>query len=253
MKDKIIANYVDYLVEWLHEERKLRNLDGFVFGLSGGVDSAVVSCLLAKADCLNSFAVMMPCHSDVNDLQDAQKMLDLCRLEHTTVDLSATHTTFYQTVGKDNLQGRNAQEARVIDGNVRARLRMVTLYAIAQSRNALVVGTDNQVEWQMGYFTKFGDGGVDVVPLFHLMKDDVYDMARYLGVPLSIIDKQPSGGLWEAQTDESEIGLSYAEMNRALRGEAVSEETQRIIKHWHDRSQHKRELPRIPKAFTDFH
>lgn len=252
MKAKAISHYVDHLIEWLHEEKKARNLDGFVVGLSGGVDSAVVSMLLAKADLDNSFAIMMPCHSHENDLIDAQSVLDASKLAHTTIDLSATHSTLYQTIGTENLAGRNEQESRVIDGNMRARLRMVTLYAVAQARNALVVGTDNHVEWQMGYFTKFGDGGVDVVPLFHLMKDDVYDLASYLGVPQSIIHKKPSGGLWEDQTDEGEIGLSYEEMNRALRGEEISEKSAAIIKHWHDRSEHKRHMPKVPKAFVDF-
>ncbi len=252
MCNKRMANYVDHLVEWLHEEKSARNLDGFVFGLSGGVDSAVVSFLLAKADLRNSFAVMMPCHSHESDLNDAKLVLDKCHLDHTIVDLSATHSVFYDTIGKEKLAGRSASEARVIDGNVRARLRMTTLYAIAQARNALVVGTDNQVEWQLGYFTKYGDGGVDVAPLIHLMKDEVYELARYLGVPQSIIDKKPSGGLWEAQTDEDEIGLSYDEMNRALRGERMTDKVQAIIQHWHERSRHKREMPKIPKAFSDF-
>lgn len=252
MHNQQAANYVDHLIEWLHEERKSRNLDGFVVGLSGGVDSAVVSCLLAKADVKNSFAVMMPCYSNAADLSDAKHVLDVCKLNHMIVDLSTTHAMFYQAVGNQVLQGRSDDETKIIDGNIRARLRMTTLYAIAQARNALVVGTDNQVEWQMGYFTKYGDGGVDVVPLFHLMKDEVYDLARYLGVPQSIIDKKPSGGLWEEQTDEGEIGLSYDEMNRAFRGEPVPSNVQSIITQWHDRSQHKREMPKIPKALSDF-
>lgn len=252
MKHNQYAQYVDYLIQWLHDERDARKLGGYIVGLSGGIDSAVVSFLLAKTDLANSLAVMLPCHSNVSDLEDAHLVLDACGLSGMTVDLSSTHATLFESIGSSNLQGRTELETRIIDGNMRARLRMTTLYAIAQAQNYLVVGTDNQVEWQMGYFTKFGDGGVDVAPLLHLMKDEVFELARYLGVPQPLIDKKPSGGLWEGQTDEDEIGLTYDEMNRALRGETVSAEVMSIIKQWQSRSQHKREMAKVPKPFKDF-
>lgn len=251
MKDNW-TRYVDHLIQWLHDERDARAMTGYVFGLSGGIDSAVVSFLLAKADLNNSLAVMLPCHSHPNDLKDAHIVADASNMPNITVDLSDTHRTLYDAIGASRLQGQTKTETLVIDGNMRARLRMATLYAIAQANQALVVGTDNQVEWQMGYFTKYGDGGVDIVPLIHLMKDEVFDLARHLGVPSAIIHKAPSGGLWEDQTDEGEIGISYDEMNRALRGEFVSDHVQKVVKHWQSRSVHKRELPHAPKPLSEF-
>ena len=144
-----------------------------------------------------------------------------------------------------------AERQQVIAGNVQARLRMTALYAYAQSHQALVVGTDNAAEWLTGYFTKFGDGGVDVAPLLRLRKEQVYALAELLGVPQAVCDKAPSAGLWQGQTDEAEMGVRYTEIDAFLRGESISDTARRQIDFWHQRSHHKRRMPAVPDAMDE--
>lgn len=129
-----------------------------------------------------------------------------------------------------------------------ARLRMIALFTTAQSHRSIVLGTDNAAEWLTGYFTKFGDGAADVLPLAGLRKEQVFELGRYLGVPQSVLEKKPSAGLWAGQTDEAEMGVTYAEIDAYLRGETVNPQALQQIRFWHNRSHHKRMLPPKPKS-----
>ena len=135
----------------------------------------------------------------------------------------------------------------VIKGNAQARLRMMYLYTYAQQNECIVIGTDNACEWYMGYFTKFGDGAADILPLVNLKKSQVFELGKYLNVPMNILNKAPSAGLWQGQTDEDEMGVTYKEIDAFLDGEEVSEKSKERISFWHNRSQHKRIGALVPK------
>lgn len=239
--------YIIELEAWLEAELQYRNADNFIFGVSGGVDSAVIAFLLKRKFKERAIGVMMPAHSHPDDLADAKLVMEAAGIPYHIVDLTSTHDALMAAIGDDYNHTGDLAKDRVIGGNNSARLRMTTLYTIAQTRNGVVVGTDNAVEWYTGYFTKFGDGGVDIAPLIHLDKDEIFEMARMLGVPQSIIDKKPSAGLWEAQTDEDEMGVTYNALNRHLKGESVTPAELERIQYWHERSHHKRAMPRFPK------
>lgn len=243
---EVLEQYIVTLETWLEAELLYRRADNFIFGVSGGVDSAVIAFLLARKFKDRAIGVMMPSHSHPNDLNDAKLVMEAAGLSYHIVDLTTTHDTLMAAIGDEYNHTGDITKDRVIFGNNSARLRMTTLYTLAQTRNGVVVGTDNAVEWYTGYFTKFGDGGVDIAPLIHLDKDEVFALAKMLGVPQSIIDKKPSAGLWEAQTDEDEMGVTYDALNRHLRGEKVTDAELERIHYWHDRSHHKRAMPRFP-------
>jgi len=222
---------------------------GVVVGLSGGVDSAVVARVAQMAMGDAVLAVIMPAHSDPQDEQDARLAAERFKLPVVAVDLSATYDTLVSTVDQalENRAGNGGSAApvpRLAQANIKPRLRMATLYAIANRYNYIVAGTGNRSELAIGYFTKYGDGGVDVLPLGALVKSDVWTLARDLGVPKGIIDKAPSAGLWSGQTDEGEMGFSYGDLERYLHdGPAsvdpvVAEKIGRLSR----TSEHKRQL-----------
>ncbi len=163
-------------------------------------------------------------------------------LSSDVVDLSEPHRTIMTAFGFDNAGGA----LRASDSNLRARLRMSAIYAYANYRGYLVLGTDNAAEVHIGYFTKYGDGGVDLLPIAELHKCEVYHMARFLGVPKEIIYKAPSAGLWEGQTDEGEIGITYDAIDAYLLGESVADADRAIIERMHRQSEHKRHIPPHP-------
>ncbi|RWZ59955.1 NAD(+) synthase [Halobacillus fulvus] len=239
---------VEQIVEWLREKAEEANVNGLLVGVSGGIDSAVVANLIKRAFPEQSLGVIMPCKSQSSDQAHAQKVIEGCGISSVVVDLTETHNVMFGTI-KDQLKQATVfdeNQEKLADANLRARLRMSTLYTIATNHKYLVVGTDNAAEWYTGYFTKFGDGGVDLVPLANLTKGEVREMAEYLGVPDEIVNKQPSAGLWEGQTDENEMGTSYEMIDRHLKGEEIPEKDREIIEAMHRRSAHKRQLPPAP-------
>ena len=215
---------------------------GIVFGNSGGKDSALVAALCSFAT-KNLLGVIMPCASKRNfgeDKEDGLAVAAKYGVETMIVDLTETRESLLQAVG-DPLT-KNAALA-----NIAPRLRMTTLYAIGAEKGYLVAGTGNKSERYMGYFTKWGDGACDFNPIADLAATEVFDFLRYLGAPDHVVTKAPSAGLFEGQTDEKEMGVTYAEIDAYLRGETVSDEAKAIIERYHRASLHKMVLPPVYK------
>lgn len=236
---------VQNIVTWLRDQVEQANAKGLVVGVSGGLDSAVVAFLIKQAFPDDSLGVIMPIKSNEQDVKDAYTVVKRCDLTYATADLTEAHESCLQTV----LQSDNSYEQtgtdlkRMADANLRARIRMSTLYTYAALEGYLVVGTDNKSEWYTGYFTKYGDGGVDILPIVDYTKTEIWEMATYLGVPQEVIDKQPSADLWEGQTDEEEMGTSYDQIDAFLEGKQVPKEDEQLIQNMHKRTAHKRTIP----------
>jgi len=216
----------DNLVNWLQAEVKGAGLKGAVVGLSGGIDSAVTARLCQLAFAEEVLAVIMPCHSNAKDREDALKLAKKFRIEVVENDLSQIYDHFSANLKESGIEG-----GKMAAANIKPRLRMTALYYYAQAKNYLVVGTDNWSELKIGYFTKHGDGGIDLAPLGSLVKHEVKELAEVLEIPAEIIEKNPSAGLWDGQTDESEMGFSYQELDQyILTGEAEPEIKEKIQK-----------------------
>lgn len=236
---------VDDIVSWLKEKVEETGVKGLVVGVSGGLDSAVVAYLIEKACPSSSLGVVMPLKTNESDIQHANKVIDSSGIKGLTVDLGNTHEAMFKEIKTEIGADFNENNEQLADANLRARLRMSTLYTISTNYNYLVVGTDNASEWYTGYFTKYGDGGVDIQPIIDFTKAEVREMATYLGVPDEIINKNPSADLWEGQTDEGEMGTTYAAIDEFIEGGQVSEKDKITIEQMHNHSAHKRSP--IPK------
>ena len=193
---------------WIRGEIEGAGLSGAVLGLSGGIDSAVVSGLCARAvGAEKVLGIAMPAHSAPADIADARLIAEHWGIEYREIDLSAVFDAFLELL-PDGTQ--------LADANLKPRMRMLTLYHVANTLNRMVVGTGNRSELEVGYFTKYGDGGVDLLPIGSLLKVQVRELAREMGVPAGIIERPPSAGLWEGQTDEQELGITYEQLDAAL-------------------------------------
>jgi NAD+ synthase len=246
---------VTRIVSWLDERLAASGARGFVVGLSGGIDSAVVSrlCQLARPEA--TVGVLLPCYSDPQDETDARLVADHFGTLAVRVDLAAVYDALLEGARPmlgpllvDHQQPPDDLRARLPIANLKPRLRMATLYFVANSMNYLVVGTGNRSEIAIGYFTKYGDGGVDLLPIGHLLKSQVRALGRELGVPERVIDKAPSAGLWLGQTDEAEMGFTYDDLERCLEegphavAPAVAMKIERLAR----ASEHKRKAPPVP-------
>ena len=246
------------IAEWMKERVTSAGSDGIVVGLSGGIDSAVVIGLAAMAMPGRVAGVIMPCHSDPRDEADGRLAADHFKVPAIRVDLSHTYDRLLADLGSAVAQlPRDVHAAPPRDGadgrqtlalaNVKPRLRMTSLYYVANSLNYLVAGTGTRSELTIGYVTKYGDGGVDMLPIGRLLKSEVRAIARELGVPEPIIEKPPSAGLWAGQTDEAEMGFTYDELERYLTSGpgAVSPALALRIERLARASEHKRALPPV--------
>ncbi|MCF6466485.1 NAD(+) synthase [Clostridium sp. Cult2] len=226
------------LVEWLKNKVSEAGGSGLVFGLSGGIDSAVVAGLSKRAFPMNSLGIIMPCHSNPIDEEHGRLVADSLDLKIEIVDLSRVYDQFIDSV---NIKPTN----KLAMANVKPRLRMTTLYYFAQNYNYLVVGSSNKSEFTVGYFTKHGDSGVDLLPLASFVKADVREMARYLNIPKLIIEKPPTAGLWENQTDEDEMGFGYNILDDYIENNKGPKNVVEKIEKMNIISEHKRNFPPI--------
>ena len=231
------------LSSWIADKVKEAGCRGVVFGMSGGLDSSVVAVLSKQAIGDNVLGVLISCYSIPQDEEHALAVAEKFHIDTRKVVLDNVFDTLTSLL-PDNPVDEAA--GRLAMANLKARLRMVTWYYFANQLRYLVIGSGNRSEMAVGYSTKYGDSGVDILPLGNLVKAQVRDLAGYLGVPREIIDKPPSAGLWEGQTDEDDFGFTYEQLDSfLLTGETDTAVRQRI-ESMMARSGHKTQSPPLP-------
>jgi len=220
----LVGNKIINIKKWLENKLYETGAKGFVLGLSGGIDSAVTA-IICNLVSKKTLCLIMPCDSNPKDEEDAWLLTKKFNLSAIKVNLTNT----YDEIKKD------LNEQRVFDGvlptdlaNIKPRLRMIALYYYANKNNYLVVGCSNKTEIQIGYSTKYGDGACDILPIGSLLKKEVYEVANELNIPKEIIEKEPSAGLWEGQTDEGEIGYTYEQIDKFMEMKQKAEHKQQM-------------------------
>lgn len=236
----------EYLLEiesFLKDYLEKSHCKAYVLGLSGGVDSSLVAAIARKAvgkDKLYCYAIDID--SNKNDIEDAIKVSKELDLNLEVINLSKTYHRY--------LKDLNGKEfIRLTKSNLKVRMRMVALFAYAQEHSGLVLGTDNMDERYVGYFTKYGDGAVDLLPIVYLTKGEVRKAAELYGLSSLLANRVPSAGLFEGQTDEGEMGIKYVDLDKYLLGEKVDKSVKERIEHLHKISEHKRSEIPTPKEF----
>lgn len=221
------------ITKWIKNYARDNKISTLVVGISGGIDSSVVSALCARTG-LKTIVVQLPIRQN-RKLDNRSSLQATWLLErhpdtvtHISMDLSVLFNAFDKKLSPVCVQdnGDHTSTSELAFANSRSRLRMMTLYQIAQSHGGIVVGTGNKVEdFGVGFFTKYGDGGVDISPIGDCLKTEVWDMARELGLPQEIIDAPPTDGLWaDDRTDEDQLGMSYPDLERAMANDQLDRE-----------------------------
>ncbi len=247
-----MSTRTDRIVTWLRERAESANARGFVFGLSGGIDSAVVARLCQLATPTRVLGVLLPCYSHPQDEDDARLVASAFTIPVARVDLGPTFDALTEALhhavkGLPTHVDTVDIKQQLPEANTKPRLRMTSLYFLANSLSYLVAGTGNRSEITLGYYTKYGDGGVDVLPIGGLLKSEVRALGRELGVPERVIEKPPTAGLWVGQTDEAEMGFSYDALEKYLAEgpKAVPDNVAERIERLKKASDHKRAMPPV--------
>ena len=250
---------IRHIVKWIKQYATKNKISTLVVGISGGIDSSVVSALCAETG-LDTIVVQMPIRQnrklDNRSSMQAGWLLERYKnVTHMSMDLTPVYSAFENKVGPFCSPEQEPNESEQLAfANSRARLRMMTLYQIAQSHGGIVVGTGNRVEdFGVGFFTKYGDGGVDISPIGDCMKTAVWDMGREFGLPQEIIDAEPTDGLWtDGRTDEDQLGMTYPELELAMQqaetnsGVDSAQEKKNLKKYREIRSRNLHKMEPIP-------
>lgn len=239
MNNKKLIKIKNDIVQWLKQEVRAANAKGVIFGLSGGIDSAVVAALSKEAFGKNALGVMMPIESDPDDEIDARLVAEHLHLEIQLVDLTSTFLEMMKVNPSINHE--------LAISNVKPRLRMTELYLLGQAKGYLVLGATNLSEFTIGYFTKHGDTGSDLMPIVDLTKKEVYELAEYYKIPERIINKPPSAGLIKNQVDEEEFGFSYDVLDKYIEYNTGDPKIIEKIENMKNKSQHKKKFTKLFK------
>lgn len=245
------------VIDFIQKEVKKAGLSGAVVGISGGIDSALTATLTVKAlGAEKVLGIHMPESglTSAADTKDAKILSDWLGIEFLNIDISGIAQAFMAATPDSEFFDR------ISKGNMKARIRMSLLYLYANQLNRMVMGTGNKTELLLGYYTKYGDGGVDTEPIGGLYKTEVWELSRKLGIPDSIINKKPTAGLWAGQTDEAELGMPYATLDKVLKlleintdsqslmeSTQISEDQVNSIRKRIERSEHKRKSAPAPE------
>lgn len=236
MKSKL-QNYINYLNQWIINYCKQANTKGIVVGISGGIDSTLVATIANLNKKIKVIGAWMNIENSKLDLQclnDLKKQNQYPIMEFNLLSVYQQYKKILKVKNKLAL------------ANLKARIRMSCLYTIAQENNLLVAGTGNADELYMGYFTKYGDGGCDILPIAHLNKSQISIAANLLKLPSSIINRAPTASLYDGQTDEKEMGVTYNDIDNFLDGKKIDKKAMQIIKQYHQQNLHKFNLPVKP-------
>ena len=238
-----LKQYLLEIEEFLKKYLEESHCKSYVLGLSGGVDSSLVAAIARKAvgkDKLYCYAIDV--ESNPKDIEDAKQVAKELDLNLEVINLTETYKSYLK-----NLNGN--EFIRLTKSNLKVRMRMVALFAYAQEHSGLVLGTDNMDERYVGYFTKYGDGAADVLPIVYLTKKEVKEAAELYGLSSLLANRIPSAGLFEGQTDETEMGIKYEDLDKYLLGGKVDKAVEERIEYLHRISEHKRKDIPTPKEF----
>ena len=240
-----LKNYLKDIEKFLKNYLENNGMNTYVLGVSGGVDSSLCAALARNAvgkDKLH--CLIVPIDSAKEDIEDALTLVKDLDLKYDIIDASETFHTYLKDFEKCGMSFD-----RSTLGNLKARMRMSILYAVAQNERGLVIGTDNADERCVGYFTKYGDGACDILPIAHLVKAEVVEASKILGIRPSLAERVPTAGLYEGQTDEKEMGVSYKDLDAYVLGKEVNETAKKRIQYLERISEHKRKPIPMPEEF----
>ena len=238
-----LKEYLLQIEKFLQDYLEQSHCKGYVLGLSGGVDSSLVAAITRKAvgkDKLHCYAIDV--ESSPKDIEDAKKVAKELDLNLEVINLTETYRSYLKDLSGEEF-------TRLTKSNLKVRMRMVSLFAYAQEHSSLVLGTDNMDERYVGYFTKYGDGAADLLPIVYLTKSEVRKAAELYGLSSVLANRVPTAGLFEGQTDETEMGVSYEDLDNFLLGKKINPKAKERIEYLHKISEHKRKDIPTPIEF----